>query len=205
MQTRPFRTQGLTHILRETDGVKQGGLDQHELLAPLSPPALCSPRARCAHPPPRMESALVVSGGVVHEPSNDVPVTSGVIAQWEAHEAYARSVLEVPTDDPGPVARQPRSWDPWGGQAPAGWVPWDASFRERLGILGETIQLQQENLAAARERWGQVYGNGYAAGTSAYSSEQVAAQASKVDSLHGQLRAVASLPGKPANELDRAL
>lgn len=104
-------------------------------------------------------TALVVAGVPVIDA--DTPVASEVLSRWEEHEAYAQSVL-MAVVEPAVVIGEvvsPRTWRPWQEAPPSGWMPWPASCRERLSVLGETLLDQEERLEASQLRWHEEFGH----------------------------------------------
>jgi len=98
-------------------------------------------------------TALVVAGVPVVD--MDAPVASAVLSRWEEHEAYAQSVLTATTEPAIVIGKvvPPRTWRPWEEAPPTSWTPWPASYRERLGVLGESLIDQEERLEASWLQW----------------------------------------------------
>lgn len=109
-------------------------------------------------------TALIPSGteGVV---DLSVPVPSGVLSNWEEHEAYASSVIprvrgidstavEGEEGDEQSMGRTPQQpCARWRHEMPDGWQPWPAELRERLCMMGEKLEMLDERLLDARQQW----------------------------------------------------
>jgi len=149
-------------------------------------------------------TALVVAGVPVVDV--DTPVASAVLSRWEEHEAYAQSVLMAATEPAIIIGKvlPPRTWRPWEDPPPSDWTPWPQSYRERLGMLGESLIDQEERLEESWLRWQEEFSHELDRQRAAAHSElRLQQQEQRLWTLRHKLVKVAKRPA--THTLDQAL
>jgi hypothetical protein len=167
-------------------------------------------------------NAIVVQDDIFLEGGDDADsftVASVVLADWEGHQAYARSVLQeaIVLDilQEQETSALPEAYGIvvvppvlLSGQAsllrpPKHWRPWPAEYRARFAMLAEALMEQEERLFASQKsprlvRGGDSFIGGYA---SAYALQKLNAQAGRLRNMRSNLEAATTL--SPGTELER--